>query len=279
MGVRPWCRLIAAGIFAIAVAIPVRVAVQSAGEPKFSSKEWPAPGGDWASTRYSTLSQIATANVRQLGGAWVIDLPDRQTSRSPLLVKDGRMFVTTGQGTVLALDPATGETLWTFKPETPFSGNRGIGIGEGLLFAGLRDSNVMAISQETGKLDVDLPAWPRNSLAGHEQRSRLRQRRGRCRRLVRATTSCAVVPSASTRRPESFSGASTSFPVRASRVTRRGRRIATSGSTAAARSGRRHRSMPSSGWYIWKPGMRCRSGAASCGRATTSSTTRSSRSI
>jgi len=152
MGVCPRCRLIAAGIFAIAVAIPVGVAVQSAGEPKFSSKEWPAPGGDWASTRYSTLSQIATANVRQLGGAWVFDLPDRQTSRSPLLVKDGRMFVTTGQGTVLALDPATGQNLWTFKPETPFSGNRGIGIGEGLLFAGLRDSNVIAISQETGKL-------------------------------------------------------------------------------------------------------------------------------
>src|SRR5581483_1247683 len=100
----------------------------------------------------STLSQIATASVRQLGGAWVFDLPDRQTSRSPLLVKNGRMFVTTGQGTVLALDPATGQNLWTFKPETPFSGNRGIGIGEGLLFAGLRDSNVIAISQETGKL-------------------------------------------------------------------------------------------------------------------------------
>jgi alcohol dehydrogenase (cytochrome c) len=152
MGVRPWCRLIAAGIFALAVAFPVEVAVQSPGDQKYSSREWPAPGGDWGSTRYSTLSQITAANVGQLSGAWVAALPDPQTSRSPLLVKDGRMFVTTGQGTVLALDPATGENLWTFKPETPFSGNRGVGIGEGLLFAGLRDSNVIAISQATGKL-------------------------------------------------------------------------------------------------------------------------------
>ena len=62
------------------------------------------------------------------------------------------MFVVTAAGVIMALDPATGATLWTFKPETPFSGKRGVGIGDGLLFAGLRNSNVMAISQETGKL-------------------------------------------------------------------------------------------------------------------------------
>jgi quinohemoprotein ethanol dehydrogenase len=118
----------------------------------YSSKEWAAPGGDWGSTRYSTLSQITTTNVRQLGGAWVVELPDRHVSKAPLMVSGGRMFVPSSQGLILALDPATGQTLWTYKPETPFSGNRGIGIGEGLLFAGLRDSNVVAISQETGKV-------------------------------------------------------------------------------------------------------------------------------
>jgi outer membrane protein assembly factor BamB len=74
----------------------------------------------------------------------VLDLPDRQVSKAPLMVKDGPMFVTTSQGTILALDPATSQPLWTFKPDTPFGGNRGVGIGEGLLFAGLRNSNVVA---------------------------------------------------------------------------------------------------------------------------------------
>ena len=46
------------------------------------------------------------------------------------MVKDGRLFAVTSQGTILALDPATGATLWTYRPDTPFSGNRGIGIGE-----------------------------------------------------------------------------------------------------------------------------------------------------
>ena len=79
-----------------------------------------------------------------------METPDR--AEATPIVKDGRMFVVTTAGVIMALDPATGRTLWTFKPETPFSGKRGIGIGDGLLFAALRDSNVMAISQETGKL-------------------------------------------------------------------------------------------------------------------------------
>jgi quinohemoprotein ethanol dehydrogenase len=149
--VRHWRKLVAmfcVGAFALALA-----SARSAGqESGYSGKDWPAPGGDWASTRYSTLSQVNTANIKQLGGAWVAELPDRQVSKAPLMVRDGRMFVTSSQGTILALDPATGQTLWTYKPATPFSGNRGVGIGEGLLFAGLRDSNVVAVSQETGKV-------------------------------------------------------------------------------------------------------------------------------
>jgi quinohemoprotein ethanol dehydrogenase len=121
--------------------------------PTYSGVEWAAPGGDWASTRYSTLSRINATNVRQLGGAWVAELPAGQVSKAPAMVKDGRMFVPTSQGTIVALDPATGQTIWSYKPETPFSGNRGVGIGQGLLFAGLRNSNVTAINQQTGKVE------------------------------------------------------------------------------------------------------------------------------
>jgi quinohemoprotein ethanol dehydrogenase len=124
--------------------------LRSAGSEPYSGKEWAAPGGDGASTRYSTLSQINARNIKQLGGAWVVEVPDR--AEATPMVRDGRMFVVTTAGVIMALDPTTGATLWTFKSDTPFSGKRGIGIGDGLLFAGLRNSNVMAISQETGKL-------------------------------------------------------------------------------------------------------------------------------
>ena len=107
--------------------------LRSAGNDPYSGKEWAAPGGDWGSTRYSTLAQINTRNIKQLGGAWVVETPDR--AEATPMVKDGRMFVVTTAGVIMALDPATGATLWTFKPETPFSGKRGIGIGDGLLFS------------------------------------------------------------------------------------------------------------------------------------------------
>ena len=76
----------------------------------------------------------------------------------------------------------------------------------------------------------------------------------------------------------SICGASKSCPARASRGTRRGRRTATSGNTAAARCGRRRRSTRRSGSSISRPATPCRSGAASCARATIFTTTRSSRS-
>src|SRR5215510_5858337 len=91
---------------------------RSAEGERYSGKEWNAPGGDWAATRYSTLTQISTRNIRQLGGAWVVQTPDR--AEATPIVKDGRMFVVTSAGVILALDPATGRTLWTFKPQTPF---------------------------------------------------------------------------------------------------------------------------------------------------------------
>src|SRR5688572_26715657 len=129
-----------------------RVPGPAAQERKYTGTEWAAPGGDWAHTRYSPLTQIATKNVQQLGGAWVVELAADEASKAPAMVANGRLFVTANSGSVIALDPATGNRLWTYRPEAArrFSGVRGIGIGEGLLFAGLRDSNVLALRQDTG---------------------------------------------------------------------------------------------------------------------------------
>ena len=158
-----------------AVVIVTAAAVRSAEKATapYSGAEWAAPGGDWGATRYSTLDQITRSNVGTLGGAWSIELPDRQVSKAPIMVTGGRMFVVSSAGQIFALDPATGRTLWTFKPQTPFSGSRGVGIGDGLLFAGLRDSSVIAISQQTGEIvwrherDADIPSQGISSAAAY----------------------------------------------------------------------------------------------------------------
>jgi alcohol dehydrogenase (cytochrome c) len=156
-----------------AVALPAIVAVQSVEDGrKHSGRNWPAPGGDWGTSRYSTAS-------------WVVELPDRESSRAFPIISDGLMFLTTNRGRILALDPATGKTVWSYS-HPGYGGNRGVGAGEGLLFAGMGDSTVIAVDQKTGQLRwMDSTARSGAAGTGHDCTARLRRRRGRGYRLRR----------------------------------------------------------------------------------------------
>src|SRR5215467_2331934 len=81
-----------------------------AGDPELrqpASKEWLHVGGDWSNSRYSTLSQITPANIKDLKGAWAIHLGSGLGAKYSLettpIVKDGVMYVTTGNDDVFAL--------------------------------------------------------------------------------------------------------------------------------------------------------------------------------
>ncbi len=83
--------------------------------------EWRYWGGDAASSRYSPLDQINAQNFGTLETAWVWRgdnfgrTADNILRSTPLYVK-GKLFTVAGERrTVAALDPATGETLWTFR--------------------------------------------------------------------------------------------------------------------------------------------------------------------
>ncbi len=116
---------------------------------RFAAKDWPAIGGDWANSHYSTLRQIDTTNVKQLGGAWVHKF-DGERSRGTPVVADGKMFVTAGNH-VYALDPKTGESLWTYTLETPPIGLfKGVAVGQGLVFVGLMEGAMVALDEKTG---------------------------------------------------------------------------------------------------------------------------------
>jgi len=138
------------GLVLAAVAATAGSAWLGAQGSPYAGADWSAPGGDWGATRYSTLTQISTRTVKNLGGAWMAALPERADATP--LVHGGRLFVVTNNGQILAFNPGTGAPLWTFKPEVGFGGRRGVGIGGGLLYAGLRDSNVIAISETTGQV-------------------------------------------------------------------------------------------------------------------------------
>jgi len=127
-------------------------------------KDWVTNGGNLTNHRYSTLKQIDTTNVKQLKGAWMTRLKGsgfggKYSAEATPLVKDGIMYMVTGNDDVFALNAKTGEILWERwsgidqKISTVCCGwlNRGLAMGEGMLFLGQLDANVVALDIKTGK--------------------------------------------------------------------------------------------------------------------------------
>lgn len=87
------------------------------------SVPWTHYNGDSKSTRYSALEQINESNVAQLEIAWTLDTtsfgPSAETYSvtTPLMI-NGRVFATVGATrNVVALDAASGQLLWMWRPE------------------------------------------------------------------------------------------------------------------------------------------------------------------
>lgn len=111
-------------------------------------KDWVTNGGNLTNQRYSTLKQINTANASQLKGAWMTRLKGsglggKYSAEATPLVRDGIMYIVTGNDDVFALNAKTGEFLWERWSHidqainTVCCGwlNRGLAMGEGMLFS------------------------------------------------------------------------------------------------------------------------------------------------
>src|SRR4030095_10693079 len=81
--------------------------------------EWRTYGGDLGNKHYSPLDQITASNFNKLTVAWTFKTdnlgprPEYQFEGTPLMV-NGVLYSTAGtRRAVIALDPATGELMWT----------------------------------------------------------------------------------------------------------------------------------------------------------------------
>lgn len=129
---------------------------------------WEVYGGSKKSIRYSSLKQINTTNVKQLQVAWIYHTEDADVKGSsqiqcnPIIVNE-ILYGTTPSLSLIALNAATGEQKWIFKPETylgkkvalGLNNSRGVTYWQGgkdkrvLYGAG---SNVYELNAETGEL-------------------------------------------------------------------------------------------------------------------------------
>jgi quinohemoprotein ethanol dehydrogenase len=122
---------------------------------------WTGVGGGSDETQYSRLTQIGTNNIRNLGLAWSLDLPDEVTLEATPIEVDGTIFFSGSYAAVYAVDALTGKQLWRYDPQTwknrpikmnfSFGANRGVAYENGKVFVAALDGRLIALDAKTGK--------------------------------------------------------------------------------------------------------------------------------
>lgn len=179
-----------AGAVAVAIGVPAASSATHAARaitvsPAFTGTQLAANAGDdWITTggnvmgwHYSTLNQITPSNVSSLKLAWTTNLGQCATSprcsgEGNALAYQGVVYIPTGNDSVTALDGATGNKLWQYVPTAPapdaagntfrgFEGvNRGISMGDGRIYVGQNDAELVALDQSTGGVLWQIHAAP-----------------------------------------------------------------------------------------------------------------------
>ncbi len=139
-----------------------------------SGTDWPGYNGDPGGNRYTTLSQIAKANVARLGPKWMFSLPSTARLQGTPAVLGGIMYVTSANE-CYALDAGTGRQIWHFRqPRTrgmaaDSSGgtNRGVAAAGDRVFLETDSAHVIALSRFTGDLlwDTEMADWHQSYFA------------------------------------------------------------------------------------------------------------------
>ncbi|NNF27632.1 MAG: PQQ-binding-like beta-propeller repeat protein, partial [Gemmatimonadetes bacterium] len=153
------------GVAVLAAALASATSAQAQTNPEGEWRYW---GADAASSRYSPLDQIDATNFENLEVAWMWRGDNFGPEADPLLratpiYANGTLYSVAGsRRTAMAIDPATGETLWTFREaptkrwEDSMRKNYGKGVayeeidGRGVIYLVTPAFFLHALDAETG---------------------------------------------------------------------------------------------------------------------------------
>jgi PQQ-dependent dehydrogenase (methanol/ethanol family) len=137
--------------------------VTSSGHAAVSNVDWPLIGGNAGVWHYSPLTQINDQNVKQLGLAWMADIPSRDGLVGNPLVVAGVVYQSGPLGRIYANDLRTGKQLWRFAPDVKFTDktslaafwssryNRGVALLGDSVFVASGDCRLFAVDRKSGK--------------------------------------------------------------------------------------------------------------------------------
>jgi len=130
------CRLAQTATFVVAGGW-LLLSATATSQTRHDAGEWPAHGGDLRASRYSPLDLIDASNVADLRVEWRWSAanfgpePEFNYQVTPLMV-DGVVYASAGsRRAVVALDAATGETLWIHRMEEGARGAAGPRVNSG----------------------------------------------------------------------------------------------------------------------------------------------------
>src|SRR5690348_2614821 len=120
------CWIMSAGKYLIAALLIV-----GCGRVNTSTKDsgWATFGHDASNNKFSALTSIDTSNVSQLHEAWRVEDTTSGAGLyfNPVMIGN-KLIALMPSSALVAMDPATGKTLWEFKPDTSSISNWSKGI-------------------------------------------------------------------------------------------------------------------------------------------------------
>ena len=127
----------------------------------------PAPG-DWLNWRrtdnawgYSPLEEIDRDNVGQLQLAWSWAMDESGAQEATPLVYDGIMYLPNPRDVIQALDAATGDLIWEYRPEVDPAVAGGIGAQKNIaiygdkIFGTTHGAHIVSLDARTGQVVWD----------------------------------------------------------------------------------------------------------------------------
>ena len=141
----------AVGLLAIGSAFAQTISVTTKAEVGHDTVEWLTLSGDLSQTRYSPATQVDAENFANLATAWVWNGAsfNARSGRATPSYMNGKLITVAGERRhVVAIDPATGETLWSYRePNTArYEYSMRKDYGKGVAYAEINGRGVVYIT-------------------------------------------------------------------------------------------------------------------------------------
>ena len=135
-------------VVGVVISLPTLLSAQG---PGTDSGQWTYLGGDSWHTRYQPSTQIDASNFDDLTEAWRFNAASfgASTPRATPSYIDGKLITVTGERRhVIALEPGTGELLWSFtEPDTyRYEYSMRAGYGKGIAYGEIDGRGVVYIT-------------------------------------------------------------------------------------------------------------------------------------